>query len=156
MSRQLRKQVSAHTCKRPSCRLGCRAGIGGFFQPAHKPAVAADDCFCNFTLLYAQATGKMTALPEAVQLNGAGQQQVAELRHALRVQARTGVQNCLDDPNSSSTEVSERAAVFKSLHKGCFVEQEGCVLSKLLNTAAHSDTSVLLLLGSSRQFWPCV
>ena len=123
MFRQL--QVNVHTCMRliMSCRLGCRVCIICIFYSVHKPAFAADECFCNSTLLYARGTGKMTALTEAVQLNGVGQQQAVELRHASHAEARTQVNNFMD-ANSSSTELAEWGAVAKSLNKGCFVEQE--------------------------------
>ena len=53
----------------------------------------------------------MTALPAAVQFHGAGQQQAAELRHKLYLEARAQVQHCLDDPDSSSREAAEWVAV---------------------------------------------
>ena len=82
--------------------------------------------------MYARGAGKMTALPAAVQSHGAGQQQAAELRHTLCLEARAQVQHYLDDPDNSSREASEWVAVF-SLNKGRFVEQDTAFLLSEMN-----------------------
>ena len=122
-----------------------QASSVAFLHPADELAVAADDCFCNSTLMYALGAGKLTALPAAVQSHGAGQQQAAELRQTLCSEARAQVQHCLDDPDSSSREASEWVAVFKSLHKGRFVEQDTAFL---LSTMLHVTVYVIANGGS--------
>ncbi len=74
----------------------------------------------------------MSALPEAVQQSGAGQQQAAALREELFVEAQAEVLSCATDPESSPNELAEWGAVAKSLNKGCFVEQDTATLLSVL------------------------
>ncbi len=89
---------------------------------------AADDCFCNSTLLYALGTDKTKLLPPAVQARSAGRQQAAALREVLREEALAEVMSCVADEKSSDAELTEWGAVARSLIEGCFIEQDTATL----------------------------
>ena len=93
-------------------------------QPHYKPLAAADECFCNCTLLYARATDRIKTLSQAVQESHEGVQQAAALREALRVEAQAEVMGCLTDSNSTRSELTTWGDIAKSLNKECFVEQD--------------------------------